>query len=64
MNAVPAIRSAAAAAAKTLGATQWGVGGEAPAFYDISQISDHDLVHVVPIAIVVIGLLLVSSCAR
>ena len=35
-----------------------GVGGEAPAFYDISQISDSDLVHVIPIAIVVIGLLL------
>ena len=59
MNAVPAIRSAAAAAAPTLGATDWGVGGEAPAFYDISQISDADLVHVVPIAIVVIGLLLI-----
>jgi putative drug exporter of the RND superfamily len=58
MNAVPAIRVEAAAAAKTLGATAWGVGGEAPAFYDISQISDSDLVHVVPIAIVVIGLLL------
>ena len=59
MNTVPAIRSAAAAAAKTLGATDWGVGGEAPAFYDISQISDTDLLHVVPIAIVVIGLLLI-----
>jgi putative drug exporter of the RND superfamily len=59
MNTVPAIRSAAAAAAPTLGATDWGVGGEAPAFYDISQISDTDLVHVVPIAIVVIGLLLI-----
>ena len=59
MNTVPAIRAATAEAAKTLGATDWGVGGEAPAFYDISQISDTDLVHVVPIAIVVIGLLLI-----
>jgi RND superfamily putative drug exporter len=59
MNAVPAVRTEAAAVAKTLGATDWGVGGEAPAFYDISQISDSDLVHVVPIAIVVIGLLLI-----
>ena len=59
MNAVPAVRAEAAAVAKTLGATDWGVGGEAPAFYDISQISDSDLVHVVPIAIVVIGLLLI-----
>jgi putative drug exporter of the RND superfamily len=59
MNAVPSIRTEAGAVAKTLSATDWGVGGEAPAFYDISQISDSDLAHVVPIAIVVIGLLLI-----
>jgi putative drug exporter of the RND superfamily len=59
MNAVPSIRTETAAVAKTLGATDWGVGGEAPAFYDISQISDTDLTHVVPIAIVVIGFLLI-----
>ena len=58
MNAVPSIRTEAAAVAKTLNATAYGVGGEAPAFYDISAISDSDLVHVVPVAIVVIGLLL------
>jgi RND superfamily putative drug exporter len=58
MNAVPSVRAEAATVAKTLGATAYGVAGEAPAFYDISQISDSDLVHVVPIAIVVIGLLL------
>ncbi len=58
MNAVPSIRAEAAAVAKTLHATAYGVGGEAPAFYDISQISDSDLVHVVPVAIIVIGLLL------
>jgi putative drug exporter of the RND superfamily len=58
MNAVPSVRAEAAAAAKTLGATDWGVGGEAPAFYDISQISDSDLTRVIPVAIVVIGLLL------
>jgi putative drug exporter of the RND superfamily len=58
MNAVPSVRAEAAAVAKTLGATDWGVGGEAPAFYDISSISDSDLAHVVPIAIVVIGVLL------
>ena len=58
MNAVPSIRAEAASVAKTLGATDWGVGGQAPAFYDISQISDSDLAHVIPVAIVVIGLLL------
>jgi RND superfamily putative drug exporter len=59
MNAVPAVRAATTDTAKTLGATDYAVGGEAPAFYDISQISDNDLAHVVPIAIVVIGLLLI-----
>jgi RND superfamily putative drug exporter len=58
MNAVPSIRSEAATVAKTLGTSKYGVGGEAPAFYDISQISDSDLVRVFPVAIVVIGLLL------
>jgi RND superfamily putative drug exporter len=58
LHAVPAIRTEAAAVAKTLGATEYGVGGEAPAFYDISSISDSDLARVVPVAIVVIGLLL------
>src|ERR1700722_3788680 len=57
-NAVPSIRAEAATVAKTLGATAYGVGGEAPAFYDISHISNSDLVHVVPVAIIVIGLLL------
>jgi RND superfamily putative drug exporter len=58
MSAVPSIRTEAAQVAKTLGASQYGVGGEAPAFYDISQISDSDLLHVFPVAILVIGVLL------
>ncbi len=44
--------------ATTIGAADSAVGGEAPALYDISSISNSDLVRVVPIAIVVIGLLL------
>jgi RND superfamily putative drug exporter len=59
MNAVPAVRDEAATVARTLGATAWGVAGEAPAFHDILQISDSDLIHVVPIAIIIIGLLLI-----
>jgi RND superfamily putative drug exporter len=58
INAVPALRQAAARAASAIGAADYGVGGEAPAFYDISQISDADLLRVIPIAIVVIGVLL------
>jgi RND superfamily putative drug exporter len=58
MKAVPSIRTEAATVAKTLGTSSYGVGGEAPAFYDISAISDSDLLRVFPVAIIVIGLLL------
>jgi putative drug exporter of the RND superfamily len=58
LKAVPSIRTEAAAVSKTLGTSDYGVGGEAPAFYDISAISDSDLLRVFPVAIIVIGLLL------
>src|ERR1700760_607260 len=58
MNAVPALRHTAAQAASAMSAADYGVGGEAPAVYDISQISDSDLLRVIPIAILVIGVLL------
>jgi putative drug exporter of the RND superfamily len=58
LNAVPAVRTAAASVVPTLRATDHGVAGEAPALYDISSISNSDLAHVIPIAIIVIGVLL------
>jgi RND superfamily putative drug exporter len=58
LNAVPAVRTAAQAVVPTLHATDSGVTGEAPALYDISSISNSDLAHVIPIAIIVIGVLL------
>jgi putative drug exporter of the RND superfamily len=58
LDAVPAIRAATTAAQKASGATASGVGGEAPALYDISQISTSDLKHIFPIAILAIGFLL------
>ncbi|HEX3650212.1 MAG TPA: MMPL family transporter [Pseudonocardiaceae bacterium] len=58
MNAVPAIRAAVTSVAHAVGATDSGVAGEAPAVYDISNISGSDLGTVIPIAIAVIGLLL------
>ncbi len=58
LNAVPSVRAATTATAKSIGATDAGVGGEAPALYDISNISNSDLKRVIPVAIVVIGLLL------
>jgi putative drug exporter of the RND superfamily len=58
LNAVPTVRAAAAEVVPTLHATDYGVAGEAPALYDISTISNSDLAHVIPIAIIVIGVLL------
>jgi putative drug exporter of the RND superfamily len=58
LNAVPAVRDAAASVVPVLHPTDYGVAGEAPALYDISAISNSDLAHVIPIAIIVIGVLL------
>jgi len=58
LDAVPSIRAVTTATAKSIGATDSAVGGEAPAIYDISSISNNDLKRVIPVAIVVIGLLL------
>ena len=58
LDAVPAIRHATTAVAKSIGAADSAVGGQAPALYDISAISNSDLIRVIPIAILAIGLLL------
>ena len=58
MNAIPAVRAEAATVARSIGAADYGVGGLAPAIYDISSISNSDLATVIPIAIAVIGILL------
>jgi len=58
LNAVTAIRATAAATARTVHATAFGVAGQAPALYDISKTSDSDLARIIPIAILAIGLLL------
>jgi putative drug exporter of the RND superfamily len=57
-NAIPAVRTEAATVMKSIGASDYGVGGQAPAIYDISSVSNSDLATVIPIAIVVIGFLL------
>jgi len=58
MNAVPALRAETTAVAKSVGASDSALGGEAPALYDISSISNSDLKHIIPIAILAIGILL------
>ena len=58
MRAMPAARSAVNAAASASGATASGVAGQAAFDYDIATASDSDLVHIVPIVLLVIGVLL------
>jgi RND superfamily putative drug exporter len=58
LHQVPAIRAAVAAAAHANGASAYGVTGDAPATYDVSQASDTDLLRIIPVAIIVIAILL------
>ncbi|MGH3121994.1 MAG: MMPL family transporter, partial [Streptosporangiaceae bacterium] len=58
LDAVPSIRDETTRVARNIGAVDSGVGGEAPALYDVSSISDSDLSRVIPVAILVIGVLL------
>jgi RND superfamily putative drug exporter len=58
MNSVPAIRAETAKVATAIGATDNGVAGEAPAFYDVNSTSTADLQTVIPIAIAIIAVLL------
>jgi RND superfamily putative drug exporter len=58
LHQVPAIRAAVAQVARAVGATRYGVAGDAPATYDVSQVSDADLLHIFPVAIIVIAILL------
>jgi len=58
LKATPQIRRAVAAAARSCGAVANGVAGEAAALYDVSATSNRDLLHVIPVAIIAIGLLL------
>jgi RND superfamily putative drug exporter len=57
-EAVPAIRGGAARAARSAGASAYGVTGQAAFTYDVAQLSDNDLRTVIPIAIAVIAVLL------
>ena len=58
INAIPELRTEVSSVAKEAGASASGIAGEAPALYDVSNISDHDLRHIIPIAVLAIGLVL------
>jgi RND superfamily putative drug exporter len=55
---MPGIQAATTSIQHSVGATASGVAGEAPALHDISSISTSDLKHIIPFAIVAIGILL------
>jgi RND superfamily putative drug exporter len=58
MDATPAIRAVVARAAAASGAIRGGLAGEAASLYDVSSTSNHDLTHIVPVAILAIAILL------
>lgn len=58
LNAVPSIRAETTAVARSVGASASGVTGEAPGIYDVNSVSNSDLLHVIPLAIVIIAVLL------
>jgi RND superfamily putative drug exporter len=58
LNAVPAVRAATGRVAAAIGARASGVAGEAPGLYDVSNVSNSDLLHVIPLAVIVIAVLL------
>jgi RND superfamily putative drug exporter len=58
LAATPHIRAVVTTAATFSGATASGVAGEAAALFDVSSASNHDLTHIIPVAILAIALLL------
>jgi putative drug exporter of the RND superfamily len=58
MQAIPSVRVAVAGAAGSVGATQWGVAGQAPGAADVSSISGRDVVRILPVVALVLALLL------
>ncbi|MHB8263826.1 MAG: MMPL family transporter [Acidimicrobiales bacterium] len=60
LQAVPAIRSEVSAAAHSSGIQQYGVAGEAAAAYDVSSVAGSDLLHILPLVVLIIALLLIG----
>jgi putative drug exporter of the RND superfamily len=58
LNAVPSIRAAVTSVAHRVGASASGVAGEAPGLYDVSSISNSDLIKIIPVAVLAIGIVL------
>jgi RND superfamily putative drug exporter len=58
LQAIPGIRAEVAEVARQVGATQYGVTGEAAGAADVSAVSGHDVLHIVPVVLILLTLLL------
>ena len=58
LQAIPSVRSEVSSVAQSVGASGSGVRGQAAIAYDVSAVSDSDLVRIVPIVLLLIALLL------
>ena len=58
LNAVPAVRDAVSRVAAAVGASDWGVAGQAAALHDVATLSAQDLAKVIPVVMFVLALLL------
>ena len=58
LQAMPSVRQAVDAVARSVGAVDGGVTGQAAVGYDVSHASDTDLGHIVPVVLLLIALLL------
>lgn len=58
LAAVPAVRTSVTSVAKAIGATQSGIFGVIPFAYDVQNLSNSDLLHIIPVVAVLIALLL------
>jgi RND superfamily putative drug exporter len=57
-NAIPAVRATVDRVGRTIGATQSGVGGDAALAADVGTLAGNDLLHIIPIVMIVLALLL------
>ena len=58
MQAIPSVRAAVSGVARSVGATRWGVAGQAPGAADVSTISGQDVERILPVVVLVLILLL------
>ncbi|MHB1575124.1 MAG: MMPL family transporter [Candidatus Dormibacteria bacterium] len=58
LAAVPAVRQSVARVGRSIGATDSGIFGVLPFAYDVQNLSNSDLLHIIPVVAVLIALLL------